>query len=456
MNLRILNPPILNETIHDEAPHTESPPIPNETIHDETPPASPRNIQAFQERETIKHDTMGQDMTDIVPDPEHEVSSSANFQGIFLSRMEEFGETLKYHSNITQKSWKRGLDNINRIYKKKWDNLPTKDAHTCLPIGIKVISKRKLKMSAWLEDLEMAGLDFSKPTETEAFFHNKIWNIKLMKESPKPPDNLPKSEHSFFKMVQSLIYPASPVKHFWGNVMFESISLVSYNVIAPKPYVALTSNLTGPLGLKQAGVEYLASCLSKPKQRATQLSIEGGGADNEISTKLDTKLEDLMDTVIHLMIAYNMGSAAGCILHLPFTTVSEVKVNQWDELSHFLFRKERFTDLIATNGALLEGFMFAIGWRKCSTKNEKFCLYGSLGKIENAKDEWRNQGANLSSVGCILGQSLQYVGDNLFEKIQNCYKSLRVPSFDQVNYEADIPANQGAFEFASKLTFTIN
>ncbi|MBW0581968.1 hypothetical protein O181_121683 [Austropuccinia psidii MF-1] len=52
-------PPILNETIHDEAPHTESPPIPNETIHDETPPASPRNIQAFQERETIKHDTMG-------------------------------------------------------------------------------------------------------------------------------------------------------------------------------------------------------------------------------------------------------------------------------------------------------------------------------------------------------------------------------------------------------------
>ncbi|MBW0591500.1 hypothetical protein O181_131215 [Austropuccinia psidii MF-1] len=82
--------PILNETIHDEAPHTESPLILNETIHDETPPASPQNIQAFQERETIKHDTMGQDMTDIIPDPEPKVSSSANFQGIFLCRMEEF------------------------------------------------------------------------------------------------------------------------------------------------------------------------------------------------------------------------------------------------------------------------------------------------------------------------------------------------------------------------------
>ncbi|MBW0589400.1 hypothetical protein O181_129115, partial [Austropuccinia psidii MF-1] len=53
--------------IDNQPPHTESPPILNETIHDETPPASPQNIQAFQERKTIKHDTMGQDMTDIIP-----------------------------------------------------------------------------------------------------------------------------------------------------------------------------------------------------------------------------------------------------------------------------------------------------------------------------------------------------------------------------------------------------
>ncbi|MBW0566865.1 hypothetical protein O181_106580 [Austropuccinia psidii MF-1] len=153
-------------------------------------------------------------------------------------------------------------------------------------------------------------------------------------------------------------------------------------------------------------------------------------------------------------------SSTGLLIALvefrPFTTMSEVKVNQWDELSQFLFREKRFTDLIATTGALLEGFMFAIGWRKCSTKNEQFGLYGSVGKIENAKDEWRNRGANLSLVGCILGQSLPYVGDNLFQKIQNCYNSLGVPSFDQVNYEGDILANQGACEFASALTFTMN
>ncbi|MBW0545401.1 hypothetical protein O181_085116 [Austropuccinia psidii MF-1] len=107
-------------------------------------------------------------------------------------------------------------------------------------------------------------------------------------------------------MVQSLPYPANPVKHFWANVMFESISLVSYNVIAPKPYVAPTSNLADPLGLEWGAVEYLGSFLSKTKQHATQRSIEGGGADNEISTKPHKSLEDLMDTVIHLMIVYNM------------------------------------------------------------------------------------------------------------------------------------------------------
>ncbi|MBW0470184.1 hypothetical protein O181_009899 [Austropuccinia psidii MF-1] len=112
----------------------------------------------------------------------------------------------------------------------------------------------------------------------------------------------------------------------------------------------------------------------------------------------------------------------------PFTTMSEVEVNQWDELSKFLFRERKFTDPIATNGELLEGFMFAIGWHKCSTKNEQFGIYRSLGRIEDIKYEWRNQGTNLRLVGCILGQSLGYVGDKLFQKIQTCYKSLGVPS----------------------------
>ncbi|MBW0554329.1 hypothetical protein O181_094044 [Austropuccinia psidii MF-1] len=91
--------------------------------------------------------------------------------------------------------------------------------------------------------------------------------------------------------------------------MFESISLVSYNAISPKPYVAPTTSSTDPLGLLQGAVEYLASCLSKLKQCATQLTIEGGGADIEISTNPHKNLQELMDTFIHLMISYNMEHA---------------------------------------------------------------------------------------------------------------------------------------------------
>ncbi|MBW0543327.1 hypothetical protein O181_083042 [Austropuccinia psidii MF-1] len=85
MNLGILKAPVLNEKIHDETPST-----------------SPKNIQEFQEREQINHDTMGQDMTNIMPYPEPQMSSSANDQGIFLSCIKEFGEILNYHSSITQ------------------------------------------------------------------------------------------------------------------------------------------------------------------------------------------------------------------------------------------------------------------------------------------------------------------------------------------------------------------
>ncbi|MBW0522448.1 hypothetical protein O181_062163 [Austropuccinia psidii MF-1] len=294
------------DNIDNEPPHTESPPILNETIHDETPPTSLQNIQAFQERETIKHDKMGQDRTDIMPDPEPKVSSSPNFQGISLSQIEDLGEILTYHSNITQEAWKRGLDNINSTHKNQWDNLPTNDAHTFLPIGIKVIRNGELKMLAWLEELEISGLDFCKPTETEEFFNNNILNLKLMKELAKPPDNLLNSEHPFFKMVQSLLYPSNPIKIFWANFMFDSISLVSYNVIAPEPCVAPTSNSTDPLGLEWGAIEYLSSFLSTSKKFYKKLSIEGGGADHKILTNTHKNLEELMDTVIHLMISYNM------------------------------------------------------------------------------------------------------------------------------------------------------
>ncbi|MBW0460906.1 hypothetical protein O181_000621 [Austropuccinia psidii MF-1] len=108
----------------------------------------------------------------------------------------------------------------------------------------------------------------------------------------------------------------------------------------------------------------------------------------------------------HVEIFSSTGLLIALVKFRPFTTMSEVKVNQGDELSQFLFHKRKFTNPISTNGALLEGFIFEIGWRKCRTTHKQFGLYGSIGKIENSKDEWPNRGENHSLVGFILGQSL--------------------------------------------------
>ncbi|MBW0519910.1 hypothetical protein O181_059625 [Austropuccinia psidii MF-1] len=100
----------------------------------------------------------------------------------------------------------------------------------------------------------------------------------------------------------------------------------------------------------------------------------------------------------HVAIFSSTGLLIALVEFRLFTTMSEVEVNQWDELSQFLFHERKFTNPITTNGELLEGFMVAIGWCKCSTKNEQFGLYGSLRKIENAKDEWKNRGKILASL----------------------------------------------------------
>ncbi|MBW0506734.1 hypothetical protein O181_046449 [Austropuccinia psidii MF-1] len=118
--------------------------------------------------------------------------------------------------------------------------------------------------------------------------------------------------------------------------MFESISLVSYNAIAPKKYLVPTTSLTNPLGLKRGAVEYLASYLIKSKKHATQLSIEGGRADNEILKNPQKNLEDLMDTVILLMIAYNMVHAH-----------TNVKVYGMKGKLTSLKKNEAITDLLA-------------------------------------------------------------------------------------------------------------
>ncbi|MBW0570355.1 hypothetical protein O181_110070 [Austropuccinia psidii MF-1] len=51
----------------------------------------------------------------------------------------------------------------------------------------------------------------------------------------------------------------------------------------------------------------------------------------------------------HVAIFSSTGLLIALVKFRPFTTMSEVEVNQWDELSQFLFCEKRFTNPIATN-----------------------------------------------------------------------------------------------------------
>ncbi|MBW0499659.1 hypothetical protein O181_039374 [Austropuccinia psidii MF-1] len=78
-------------------------------------------------------------------------------------------------------------------------------------------------------------------------------------------------------------------------------------------------------------------------------------------------------------------------------------------------------------------------------------VYGSLGKIENTKDEWWNRGANLSSLGRILRQSLQYAANashanhyacTSFQQFKQLPTPVHTPEASHTNpYFVQVPGN---------------
>ncbi|MBW0473305.1 hypothetical protein O181_013020 [Austropuccinia psidii MF-1] len=117
------------------------------------------------------------------------------------------------------------------------------------------------------------------------------------------------SKEQFVSKIAQTIPRLEKIPDYVRQKIAEAMSLLKMDLnqpSLPRKSMAPTSNLTDPLGLEWGAVKYIASFLSKVKKRATQLSIEYGRADNDISTKPHKNLEDLMDTVIHLIIAYNM------------------------------------------------------------------------------------------------------------------------------------------------------
>ncbi|MBW0499119.1 hypothetical protein O181_038834 [Austropuccinia psidii MF-1] len=82
-------------------------------------------------------------------------------------------------------------------------------------------------------------------------------------------------------------------------------------------------------------------------------------------------------------------SSTGLLIALvkfrPFTTMSEVKVNQWDELSQFLFHKRTFTNPIATNVHYWRNLCLGLGGANAAQRMNNFVFMEVLGKLKRKK-----------------------------------------------------------------------
>ncbi|MBW0477904.1 hypothetical protein O181_017619 [Austropuccinia psidii MF-1] len=88
-------------------------------------------------------------------------------------------------------------------------------------------------------------------------------------------------------------------------------------------------------------------------------------------------------------------SSTGLVIPLvkfrPFTTMSEIEVNRWDELSQFVFHKRNFTDLIATNGHSLRDLCLQLGGTNSAQRTNNLVFMEVLGKLKMQKMNGRTK-----------------------------------------------------------------
>ncbi|MBW0536990.1 hypothetical protein O181_076705 [Austropuccinia psidii MF-1] len=82
-------------------------------------------------------------------------------------------------------------------------------------------------------------------------------------------------------------------------------------------------------------------------------------------------------------------SSTGLLISLvkfrPFTTMSEVEVNQWDQLSQFLFSERKFTNPIATNGNYWRDLCLLYGGTNLAQRTNNLGFIEPLGESKTQK-----------------------------------------------------------------------
>ncbi|KAI8457057.1 hypothetical protein BY996DRAFT_6411919 [Phakopsora pachyrhizi] len=122
--------------------------------------------------------------------------------------------------------------------------------------------------------------------------------------------HLPKNINDIVYIIQPISNIKIAQRMIWANPLFESLHSVTRDIIAPVKFVPQQVIIENPLSVECALAGFKAPCFSFNKNRGTILPMKGcKGNDNTIKdTAAETfkNLDDLVDKIVHILIAINM------------------------------------------------------------------------------------------------------------------------------------------------------
>ncbi|KAI8445068.1 hypothetical protein BY996DRAFT_6424698 [Phakopsora pachyrhizi] len=201
------------------------------------------------------------------------------------------------------------------------ENLPN-----YLPFGIKIKSDYGNFISQWLKHLNDVGLDMFLAKTNEPFFSEDILNTTMLVDFNTPVGHLQKNINDIVYIIQPISNIPISQRMIWENVLFESLHLVTRDIIAPVKFVPQQVTTENPLSVECALASSLVFCFSFNNNRGTILPMKGcKGNDNTIkdpSAGNFKNLDDLDDKIVHILLAINMVQAHAKFQEIPSTPSS--------------------------------------------------------------------------------------------------------------------------------------
>ncbi|CAH7690428.1 hypothetical protein PPACK8108_LOCUS25776, partial [Phakopsora pachyrhizi] len=228
----------------------------------------------------------------------------------FLQHEDVLSATLGSIYHLKTSSWNITLGSILALIKNRNSRIEGVELPNYLPSGIKIKRDYGTSISQLLNHLDNVGLDIFLAKSNEPFFSEDILNTTMLLDFNTPVGHLPKNIHDIVYIMQPICNPPIAQQMIWANLLFELLHLVARDIIAPVKFVPQQVTTENPLSVEYALAGFLASCFSFNKNRGAILPMEGCKAnDNTIKDPAAgtiKNLDDLVDKIVHVLIAINM------------------------------------------------------------------------------------------------------------------------------------------------------